>query len=90
MTDKPEWTDDEIELAVNAVEAKFPTYPGVFRNMAREIAMAALSAVRRVPEGCWIAPDNPTLEMQDAIIDARLCEGYPSIDVCQSETSDSE
>lgn len=84
-----EWTDDEIEEMARAfycAEVLHSANGGLIpwhalsesrRGRRMDEMRAAISAVSRAPKGCWIAPNEPTEAMQDAVIDARLCEGYP-------------
>lgn len=55
-----EWTVDEIDLAAQEL-ACFEIGLSPYQN--REFAKAALSAIPRVPEGFWLAPDKPSKEM---------------------------
>lgn len=68
------WTDEEIDAAAKALweeagysakvvgNSRRPAYEEVSAIYKRR-ARATLSAVKRVPEGYWLAPDEPDDEM---------------------------
>ena len=59
-----EWTEDEIEAAARAAARANGYDPDYWALETRErhvrIAEAVLSAVPRVPEGYWLALDEPS------------------------------
>lgn len=65
-----EWTKSEIEAAARAICRSREWDEGVFWKTALPDAKAALAAVPRVPEGYWLAPDEPSAEMDGAAISA--------------------
>jgi len=60
-----EWTEDEIRAM-----AKAYTGAPFASNRAISQTRRALSAVKRVPEGHWLAPDEPDETICDAIYQA--------------------